>query len=216
MNEGEEGLEALQLEATADNRVPDPHRGLAQLLLPGAHHRGRHLERRHPPDGRVHRPGDGQDLRHQRVRHARRHRLCRAGCADLHRDGAFVARPRARTCASATTSSGRPISEVAKLFIGIFITMIPGACHPAHLWRQHRHRLAAQVLLGHRRALVVPRQLAHLRRVHDGGRLARRGRHAVPHDGSRRCGGPHAPRRSLPVPSSWARSPTSATPPTSW
>ena len=30
------------------------------------------------------------------------------------------------------------------------------------------------------------------------------------------CGGPPCSSRSLPVPSSWARSPTSATPPTSW
>ena len=64
-----------------------------------------------------------------------------------------------------TTSRAGPIVEVAVLFAGIFVTMLPALDLLAAARRRARRARAVAVLLGDGRALVVPRQRADLSHV---------------------------------------------------
>ena len=103
-----------------------------------------------------------------------------------------------------------PMIEVAVLFLGIFLTMIPALELLRTAGRRARRAGALAVLLGDRRAVLVPRQradLPHLPRPGPGAPPGRRGRRACP---------TRSWPRSASAPCSWARTPTSATPRTSW
>ena len=63
-----------------------------------------------------------------------------------------------------TASPRGPIVEVAVLFLGIFLTMVPALELLRLRGGRARRARALAVLLGHRRAVVVPRQRADLPR----------------------------------------------------
>ena len=69
---------------------------------------------------------------------------------------------RPRACARPTASRFHPILEVAALFAGIFVTMLPALDLLRGAGRRARRARALAVLLGDRGAVVLPRQRADL------------------------------------------------------
>ena len=117
-----------------------------------------------------------------------------------------------------------PIKEVAILFAGIFVTMIPALAmlrvgeQGAMAGIVGAVREARALLLGERSAVVLPRQRADLPRLPlDGARapVPRRARTAGGGTADRGASG-LPERRFPPDRSSWVPTPTSATHPTSW